>query len=517
MAVKILGLNGLTPEGAKSAFSGLDAGSNKIINVVDPTNAQDVATKAYADGLSASNALDGTFRIKNTSDNTKQIAFDASGVATGTTRTVSMPDANVNLGLIASAIQSSEKGAANGVATLGADSKIPSAQLPAIAITDTSVVASQVAMLALTAQTGDVAVRTDLNKSFILAGTDPTVLGDWQELLTPTDTVLSVNGQTGAVSLTTTNISEGTNLYYTTARFDTALGTKSTSDLSEGTNKYFTEARVLASVLAGFVSGADAAVLATDSVLQGFQKLNERSLNLKTKSDFISVTQAVDLDAIETNSNASKVKTDFISVTQAVDLDAIETNSNASKVKTDFISVTQAVDLDAIETNSNASKVKTDFISVTQAVNLDTMESDIAQLQSDVQASYEAGVAGEAMALNEIWYVRRAKNGETAGRYYKAQANSSINANVVGVVAVGGTSIAIGDPIRVYKLGTVALGSADTAFVAADLSTQIYLHQSTAGKMTLAPTSAAGDILKEIGYVATVGSVEYVNGLKITA
>lgn len=98
-------------------------------------------------------------------------------------------------------INLTEKGAALGVATLGADSKIPSSQLPAIAITDTTVVTSQASMLALTAQIGDVAVRSDLNKSFILAGTDPTVLGNWQELLAPTDAVLSVDGQTGAVSL----------------------------------------------------------------------------------------------------------------------------------------------------------------------------------------------------------------------------------------------------------------------------------------------------------------------------
>lgn len=54
------------------------------------------------------------------------------------------------------------------MATLGSDAKIPSAQLPAIAITDTFPVASQAGMLALTAELGDVAVRTDLNKSFIL-------------------------------------------------------------------------------------------------------------------------------------------------------------------------------------------------------------------------------------------------------------------------------------------------------------------------------------------------------------
>jgi hypothetical protein len=95
-----------------------------------------------------------------------------------------------------------QKGVANGLATLGSDNKIPSAQLPAIAITDTFPVASQAAMLALTAEVGDVAVRTDLGKSFILRVAGASTLTNWQELLTPTDAVLSVNGQTGAVSLT---------------------------------------------------------------------------------------------------------------------------------------------------------------------------------------------------------------------------------------------------------------------------------------------------------------------------
>ena len=42
---------------------------------------------------------------------------------------------------------------------------------------------------------------------------------------------------------TTTDLTEGTNLYYTTARFDTAFSGKSTTDLSEGTNLYYTDAR----------------------------------------------------------------------------------------------------------------------------------------------------------------------------------------------------------------------------------------------------------------------------------
>lgn len=48
----------------------------------------------------------------------------------------------------------------------------------------------------------------------------------------------------------------------------------STDQVTEGaTNLYFTEARVLATELTGFTSGPDAAVAATDTVLEGLQKL----------------------------------------------------------------------------------------------------------------------------------------------------------------------------------------------------------------------------------------------------
>lgn len=52
----------------------------------------------------------------------------------------------------------------------------------AIAITDTFVVGSQAAMLALVAQTGDIAVRTDESATYVLQGDDPTAIGDWLEL-----------------------------------------------------------------------------------------------------------------------------------------------------------------------------------------------------------------------------------------------------------------------------------------------------------------------------------------------
>ena len=96
-------------------------------------------------------------------------------------------------------------------------------------------------MLALTAQTGDIAVRTDLNKSFILTASPASTLGNWQELLTPTDAVLSVDGSTGAVSLSGTYINRTTgqllgNLDANTHKV-TNLGTP-TSDNDAATKVY---------------------------------------------------------------------------------------------------------------------------------------------------------------------------------------------------------------------------------------------------------------------------------------
>jgi hypothetical protein len=60
-----------------------------------------------------------------------------------------------------------------------ANGKLLPSLIPSLAITDTFVVSSQAQMLALTAQTGDIAIRTDSNTTYILQGSDPTVLSNW--------------------------------------------------------------------------------------------------------------------------------------------------------------------------------------------------------------------------------------------------------------------------------------------------------------------------------------------------
>jgi hypothetical protein len=97
-------------------------------------------------------------------------------------------------------IPSTQKGAASGVATLDGSGLVPSSQIPPLAISQPYAVASQAAMLALAAQRGDVAIRTDISETFILSTDNPGTLADWLEVLSPTGGVSSFNTRTGAVT-----------------------------------------------------------------------------------------------------------------------------------------------------------------------------------------------------------------------------------------------------------------------------------------------------------------------------
>ena len=102
---------------------------------------------------------------------------------------------------------SKNTGTAEGnIPILGANGKLADSVIPAVAITETFVVNSQTEMLTLSAQAGDVAIRTDVNRSYILQTTPASTLDNWKELLTPTDSVLSVNGKTGTVVLSGSDI-----------------------------------------------------------------------------------------------------------------------------------------------------------------------------------------------------------------------------------------------------------------------------------------------------------------------
>ncbi len=96
-----------------------------------------------------------------------------------------------------------QKGVPDGVATLDGSGLVPTAQLPPVSISgQTFDVASEAEMLALAANPGDTAIRSDLDPDgfFVLRALPASTLANWFQVLAP-GSVLSVDGRTGTVSL----------------------------------------------------------------------------------------------------------------------------------------------------------------------------------------------------------------------------------------------------------------------------------------------------------------------------
>lgn len=157
---------------------------------------------------------------------------------------------------------SAAKADPDGIASLSGG-KLDAGQLPALAITETFVVSTEAAMLALDVQQGDVAVRSDLQASFILTAEPASTLPNWQELLAPTGVgVASFNGRTGSVVPATGD--------YTAAQVGAdPAGTAAaivTQTIANGDTSHAPSGDAVADALAGKLS-ADGSVVATGNLL----------------------------------------------------------------------------------------------------------------------------------------------------------------------------------------------------------------------------------------------------------
>src|SRR5699024_732935 len=111
--------------------------------------------------------------------------------------------------------------------------KVPKSALPDIG-NSTVPVASEAAMLNLPAVVGNMAIRTDIGKTFVLAEEPANVLENWVELVTTSD-VQSVNGKTGNVTLTKADV--GLSNVSNTADADKPVATQSVNGLLSAEDK----------------------------------------------------------------------------------------------------------------------------------------------------------------------------------------------------------------------------------------------------------------------------------------
>ncbi|HYV92701.1 MAG TPA: hypothetical protein VE978_12975, partial [Chitinophagales bacterium] len=161
-----------------------------------------------------------------------------------------------------------QKAANNGVATLDAGGKIPSSQLPTGALIYKGTWDASTNTPTLSDATGvngwdyrvSIAGTQNLGSGNIVFVVGDEIIhnGTIYQLAPSATTVTSVNGLQGAVVLSTTNIAEGTNLY-------------------------FTNAKAIAAPLTGYSLGTNTALAAGNSVLTAFQNV-QGQLNARESS-----------------------------------------------------------------------------------------------------------------------------------------------------------------------------------------------------------------------------------------
>lgn len=227
-----------------------DGTSNVLVNPDGGT--ADVATKlAVARAIALGGAVTGTVNFDGSANVTMTTTIgdditnalglkidkvDGKGLSTNDYTTT---DKNKLAGLGTASTKDIGTSSGN-IPILDSNGKLASSTIPSVAITDTFIVASQAAMLALSAaDIGDIAIRTDESKTYILQAAPASTLANWKLLATPTDTVTSVAGRTGAVTLSKTDVGLGdvTNESKTTMFTNAALtGTPTVPTAAKGTN-----------------------------------------------------------------------------------------------------------------------------------------------------------------------------------------------------------------------------------------------------------------------------------------
>ena len=115
-------------------------------------------------------------------------------------------------------------------------------------------------------------------------------------------------------------------------------------------------------------------------------------------------------------------------------------------------------------------------------------------------------IAGESFSAGTSFLVRWGVNGETAGRVYKADKDAAIDDKfyIIGIaLSVGGASD--GENIDVLMLGTHVLGASDTPLSSADIGKPVFLN--SLGSFSLIAPSAVDEVIARIGVVKTTDSI----------
>ena len=280
-----------------------DVSKNYILAIADPTNlANWIELLTPGAPVQSVNGLTGSISLSKS---------DIGLANADNTSDVNKPISNTTQSALNLKLDTNLVGVPNGTASLNAIGKIPTDQIPAISFSSVKVLSSQADMLALnTAVVGSVVIRTDVNKNYVLAVSNPADVSNWIELLTPAPPVQSVNGYSGSVALTKSDF-DLTNVENTSdANKPVSIATQTVLDLKANatdiSNSLALKANLVSPIFTGTVSGIDKTMVGLTNV----ENTSDANKPIST------ATQAV-LDLKENTANKStNIMTDAASTTK---------------------------------------------------------------------------------------------------------------------------------------------------------------------------------------------------------
>ena len=224
--------------------------------------------------------------------------------------------------------------------------------------------------------------------------------------------------QTGAnldlSSKTTTHLSEGTNLYYTAARWDSKLASADTSDLSEGSNLYYTDARSRSAIsvsgdlaynsttgvisfsattapVVSVNSATGSVVLDTDDIAEGSTNLYYTDAQVNTLLGTKSYATETYVDTAETDaiSTASSDATSKANAAQlaAINAAATDATTKANQALVDAKAYADTAEADAVTTANAYTDAEISAIVDGAPGTLDTLNELAAALGDDANLS----------------------------------------------------------------------------------------------------------------------------------
>ena len=348
--------------------------------------------------------------------------------------------------------------------------------------------------------------------------------------------VTSVNSQTGAVVLDTDNIAEGSsNLYYTESRVsanssvaaNTAKNSYPSADATKVGHITITQAVDLDTLESNVatnnaktgITAQQASDITTNNAKVGITTSQANAITANTAKVGITTDQA---NAIIANTaknsypSGDATKVGHLTVTQAVDLDTMESNIATNNAKVG-ITTSQA---NAITANSaknsypSGDATKVGHISVTQAVDLDTMESNIAT--NNAKISFDSTSSTKLAGIEEGADVTDAANVTAAG----ALMDSEVDADIKTLSLPANTTIstfaktilddADASAVRTtIGAGTsnLALGTSSTTALAGDTTT-ISSDQASAITANTAKNSYPSADSTKVGFISVTQAVD---------